>query len=109
MQVMDRALTEIDMATAPAFLAAMCEMIEWADNRAVVIDCSAITFMDSSAFHALAQAHLYAIAHDHRLIISGLAPQCERVIGICDNRNGLTIADVTEPELAAWTVPVAAL
>jgi anti-anti-sigma factor len=91
MQVTDPAPTEIDAATAPAFLAAMCEATDWADNRAVVIDCSAITFMDSSAFHAISAAHHYAIEHDHALVIRGLAESCRRVVRICDPRNKITI------------------
>lgn len=92
MQIVCEALTEIDMATAPAFLAEMREAIDWADNRAVVIDCSAITFMDSNAFHALIEAHDYAIEHDHVLVIRGLAKNCLRVVRICDPGNELTIA-----------------
>jgi anti-anti-sigma factor len=94
---------EIDLATAPAFLAAIRDMIDCAPNRSVVVDCSAITFMDSSAYHALVAAHRYASTRDHLLVIRGLAPNCERVIGICDDRRVLAIADVTEPELVAWT------
>jgi anti-anti-sigma factor len=91
MQATCDAFVEIDMATASAFLAAMCEMIDWADNRAVIIDCSAITFMDSSAFHALMDAHAYAIDHDHALVIRGLAKNCARVARLCDDGNVLTI------------------
>ena len=85
------ALREIDLATAPAFLAAIREMIDWADDRAVVIDCSGITFMDSSAYHALLDAHDYAIQHEHLLVIRSLAEHCARVIRICDKTNTLTI------------------
>jgi len=91
MQVTYQALTEIDVASAPAFLVAMREAIDWADNRAVVIDCSAITFMDSSAFHALQDAHDYAIAHDHLLVLHGLAENCRRLLRICDQNGVLTI------------------
>ncbi len=91
MQVTYQALTEIDVASAPAFLVAMREAIDWADNRAVVIDCSAITLMDSNAFHALHDAHDYAIAHDHLLVLRGLAENCRRLERICDLRNEITI------------------
>jgi anti-anti-sigma factor len=91
MQVTYQALTEIDIASAPAFLVAMREAIDWADDRAVVIDCSAITFMDSGAFHALQDAHDYAIAHDHLLVLRGLAENCRRLVRICDLRNEITI------------------
>ena len=91
MQVTYPALTEIDIATAPAFLAAMREAIDWADSRTVVIDCSAIFFMDTSGFHALSDAHDYAIEHDHFLVIRGLVENCRRVARICDPRNELLI------------------
>jgi anti-anti-sigma factor len=104
MQVTDQALTEIDVATAPAFLAAMCEMVDWAGTRAVVIDCSAITFMDSSACHALRAAHDYAIEHDHVVVIRGLAENCQRVLRICDPRCELTI----EPSIVPQTRTVGA-
>jgi anti-anti-sigma factor len=88
----DYSFTEIDLATAPAFLAAMCEMIDRAGARAVAIDCSAITFMDSSAFHALVDAYYYARERDHRLVIRGLRPNCEKVVRLCDVAGLLTIA-----------------
>ena len=93
MQATEDRLREIDIATAPAFLAAICEMIDWADNRAVVIDCSAITFMDSSAFHALIRAHDYAVSHDHMLVLYGLAENCHRLLRMCDWDQVLTIAN----------------
>jgi anti-anti-sigma factor len=89
--VTDQALTRLDSSTAPAFLAAICEMIDWADNRAVVIDCSAITFMDSSAFQSLMDAHNYAIEHDHVLVIRGLSESCLRLVRICDLKSEITI------------------
>ena len=97
MQVTGNTFREIDLVTAPAFLAAMRKMIDWADNRAVVIDCSSITFLDSSGFHALIDAHWHAIELDHLLVIYGLAPNCARVVRICDLEGVLTIAD---PQLA---------
>jgi anti-anti-sigma factor len=93
MQVTDSSLREIDHASAPAFLAAMCEMIDWADNRAVVVDCSSITFLDSSGFHAFMDAHEYAIERDHLLVIYGLAENCARVVRICDPDHVLTMAE----------------
>ena len=91
MQVTE-ALREIDLATAPAFTVAICEMIDWAENRTVVIDCSAITFMDSSGYHALMEAHDYAVSQDHSLVLYGLAENCARMLRICDPDNVLTVA-----------------
>ncbi|HTK14827.1 MAG TPA: STAS domain-containing protein [Acidimicrobiia bacterium] len=91
MQVTYQALTEIDIATAPAFREAMFEMIDWTDEPAVVIDCSAITFMDSSAFHALKDANRHAIEHGHVLVLRGLRTNCLRLVRICDRRNEIAI------------------
>jgi anti-anti-sigma factor len=95
---------EVDLFTAPAFAAAMRAEIDWADNRAVFIDCSAIVFMDSGAFHALVYAHRYAIDHGQMLVIRNLRPNCARVIRLCDPDNELTI----EAERDASAVPVVA-
>lgn len=85
------AIGEIDFATAPAFVEAMRDAIDSATDRTVFIDCSAITFMDSSAFHALVDAHDYASTHDHELVIRGLAENCARLVRICDIENEFTI------------------
>ena len=82
---------QIDLVTAPAFAAAMRAEIDWADNRAVFIDCSAITSMDHSAFHALVYAHRYALDHGHLLIIGNLQRNCARAIRRCDWHNELRI------------------
>lgn len=57
-----------------------------------VIDCSAITFMDSAAYHALLEAHEYAIDHDHVLVIRSLNPACARLVSLCDPDGVLTIS-----------------
>ena len=82
---------EIDLSTAPAFAAAMRTEIDWAHDRTVFIDCSAITFMDSSALHALTYAHRYAIEHDHLLVIGNLQPSCARVVNFCNENSELRI------------------
>jgi anti-anti-sigma factor len=89
---------EIDLVTAPTFAAAICAETDCAPNRAVLIDCSAITFMDSSAFHALVYAHAYALERGHRLVIRNLNPNCTQVIDLCDWNHELTIANIeTDP------------
>jgi anti-anti-sigma factor len=85
------ARVEVDLLTAPAFAAAMRAEIDWAHNRAVFIDCSAIVFMDIGAFHALVYAHRYAIDHGHRLVVRNLSPSCARFVHLCDTDNELTI------------------
>ena len=82
---------EIDLFSAPAFEAILRSQVDQAHNRAVFIDCSAISFMDSSAFHALVRAHRYAIDQDRRLVVGNLTPNCARTLRLCDWNNELTI------------------
>jgi anti-anti-sigma factor len=99
---------EVDLFNAPAFAAALRGEIDWAYRRAVFIDCSAITFMDSSAFHALIYAHRYAADLGHLLVLRNLRPNCARVIRLCDRDNELTIeADWGSPvvPLVAFALP----
>jgi anti-anti-sigma regulatory factor len=102
------ASVEVDLFTAPAFAAAMRAEIDWADNRAVFIDCSAITSLDRSAVHALVYANRYAIDHGHLLVIRNLRPNCARVIHLCDSDNELTIEaewDSSAVPLVAFALP----
>ena len=92
---------EVDLFTTAAFAAALRTEIDWAYRRAVFIDCSAITFMDSSAFHALVYAHRYAADHGHRLVLRNLRPNCARVIRLCDSDNELTIGAASDSTLAS--------
>jgi anti-anti-sigma regulatory factor len=91
MQGICEAKIEVDVSTAPAFAAALRAEIDTADSRDVFIDCSAITSVDRSAFHALVYAHRYAIGHDHALIIRNLYPNCAQVLRLCDRHHELTI------------------
>ena len=84
-------IREIDLSTASAFLESMCDAIDSATHRTVFIDCSAITFMDSSGFHALLDAGDHALKQDRALVIRGLAENCARVVRICDQRHAVTI------------------
>jgi len=83
---------EIDLSTAPAFAAAIGAQIDGAARPTVRIDCTSVTFMDSSAFHALIYATRYATGHGHRLVVSNLRPNCARLIRLCDWDHELTIA-----------------
>jgi anti-anti-sigma factor len=82
---------EVDVYTAPAFAAALRTEIDWAYRRSVFIDCSAITFMDSSAVQALLSAHRYAADLGHLLVIRNLRPNCVRTVRLCDANHELTI------------------
>ena len=100
------ASVEVDLSTTAAFAAALRTEIDWAYRRAVFIDCSAITFMDSSAFHALVYAHRYAADRGHRLVLRNLRPNCARLIRLCDSDNELTIGAASDSTAAS---PVASV
>ena len=95
------ASVEVDLFTTAAFAAALKTEIDWAYRRAVFIDCSAITFMDSSAFHALVYAHRYAADRGHRLVLRNLRPNCARLIRLCDSNNELTIGAESDSTAAS--------
>ena len=82
---------EIDLATVPAFAEALRDAIDGADASPVFVDCAAITFMDSSAFHALVAGTRYSRSRDRRLTIRDLNPNCARVLDLCDWDDELTI------------------
>ena len=82
---------EVDLHAAPAFAAAMCAEVDWADGPVVFIDCSSITSMDTSAVHALVYAHRYALDHGHLLVARNLQWNCVRTTQRCDRYNELRI------------------
>ena len=90
-QVCEPTTRKINLLTAPAFAAAMRAEIDWAEDKAVFIDCAAITSMDRSAVHALIYGHRYAIDHGHLLIIRNLHWNCARSIRRGDLHNELRI------------------
>lgn len=81
--------TEIDIATAATFCDELYDAIDASDTEVVPVDCSGVTFMDSSGYHALADASEYAVRQDHILALRNLSPHCERVIRLCDQGNDL--------------------
>jgi anti-anti-sigma factor len=82
---------EIDRATAPEFIAAMCAAIDSADTRTVVVDCTDVSFIDSGGYHALIGAQEYARAQGHTLVVSHLLPHCAKVLRLCDSAHDLTL------------------
>jgi anti-anti-sigma factor len=86
-----RATGEIDLATAPALTADLRDTVDASDEVLVSVDCSDVTFMDSSGFHALVDATDYAARQGHTLVIRDLSPSCRRLIRICDVDHELRI------------------
>lgn len=75
---------EIDIATVETFTAELHAIVDVADTRRVVIDCSSITFMDSSGYHAFLSAARYAQRRGHALVIANLPEPYARVLHLCD-------------------------
>ena len=67
---------EIDLTTAPSLSADLHDTIDHSDVEVVVVDCTGLTFIDSAGFHALLEASVYAVEHDHTLVIRHLSPAC---------------------------------
>jgi anti-anti-sigma factor len=82
---------EIDRSTVDRFRDDFYETIDECDTPIVRIDLGAVSFMDSAGYHALIDANEYAIRHGHTMWIQNLAPQCAKLIGICDRDNELHI------------------
>jgi anti-sigma B factor antagonist len=86
-----RATGEIDLTTAAAFRTGLRNVIDGSDVGLIVVDCSAVTFMDSSGFHALDDASKHASGHRHRLVIGNASPTVTRMLRICDWDNVLCL------------------
>ena len=78
------AIGDIDLATAPALEVTLRECIDSSEEALVSVDCSAVTFMDSSGYHVLADATDYAARRGHTLVIRNASPSCARLIRLCD-------------------------
>ncbi len=79
-----KAIGEIDLATAPSLMADLRDAINDSDEALVSIDCSDVTFMDSSGFHMLVGATEFAARRGHTLAIRDPSRCCRRLIRICD-------------------------
>ena len=95
MQGTGTATVEIDVATAQPFIVATRAAIDGSSDRAVVVDCAGITFMDSSAFHALVGLTEHAARRGQALIVGSVRPQCARVLEFCNTDDELTIERLT--------------
>ena len=93
------AIGEIDAATAPQLRRNLRAAIDLADTVLVVIDFSLVTFIDSTAYHALIDATKYAAARDHVLVIRNVQPFHARVLRLCDHGNDLNL----DPETALFS------
>jgi anti-anti-sigma factor len=92
------AIGELDVVTAPQLRRNLRAAIDVADTVLVVIDFSLVTFIDSTAYHALIDATKYATACDHVLVIRNVQPFPAKVLRLCDQSNDLNL----DPESALF-------
>ena len=73
---------EIDLATAPAVASALDEHIE-ANPGDVKVDCSDLTFIDSSGLAVLAHAAQRLRSEGRTVELFAISDLCRRTIEIC--------------------------
>ncbi|MDK9496073.1 STAS domain-containing protein [Streptomyces katrae] len=87
-EVLDRAVAirptgEIDIETAPALHLALAEALAHASAaKPVAVDCSGLTFCDSSALNALLTARRTAQAAGTVIRLAAPSPQLQRLLEI---------------------------
>ena len=69
---------EIDVVTAPQFRA--CLVAAAREGSAVKIDCTEVTFMDSTGVGTLLEAHGGAWVDGVRIVVSAVSPQVDKVL-----------------------------
>jgi len=74
---------ELDVYEAPGFRNEL-EAILDEGHRRVVVDCSAMTFIDSAGLAALVDMRRRLEAHDGVLVLRGLSPRSRRIFEITD-------------------------
>ena len=82
---------ELDVATAPAFVAEIRKTIDRADAGPLRIDCEHISFMDSAAFYAIRDLTRYASTAGHPLLIGNVMAMPAWLLAFCDWDHELTI------------------
>jgi anti-anti-sigma factor len=87
---------ELDLAVADRFDAAIGAAIAEAAET-VVIDLSALDFVDSTGIHALLRAHREAGARDLRLVIIPASERVQRLFRICAVDSVLPFVPVAAP------------
>jgi anti-anti-sigma factor len=92
MQGAGTTLIELDAVSAPAFIAATRIAIDQAqDHTFVVVDCLTVTFMDSSAYHAMIDVTRYARERGHPLVVRNVSRLPAWVLSFCDWDDELTV------------------
>lgn len=83
---------ELDLRSAPSLSRAVASAISERPTR-IAIDCSAISFMDSSGLATLVRAHRAAASADQDLYLKHPAPQPRRLLELTGMLDAFLIED----------------
>jgi anti-anti-sigma factor len=91
---------ELDISTAPRFRQELAHRAR-AGGDELILDCSALTFIDASAVAALVEAHRELSSEGRELHVVNAQPQIARVFGILGLTEVLHVRDVPQPPRSA--------
>ncbi len=83
---------EVDLAAVPALKAAVQAAFSLAGCETLVIDLSAVTFIETTGITALCQAHRQSAEDDIRLVLIPAAPGVQRTFELCGSSDLLPFA-----------------
>ena len=83
------ALGEIDLFTAPGLSSGLHEAIDRSDDAIMAVDCSGVTFMDSSGYEVLVDATEYAARLGRTLVIRNASRPAARLFRIFEAEDEL--------------------
>ena len=88
---------EVDLRHSPTLRKALMEMMF--DHRAVVVDLSAVTYVDSSGIAGLVEAYQMARKNGTRFTLAAISDPVRRVLQLARLDRVFTIVDTVEAAL----------
>ena len=85
---------EVDLSHSPALRKALMELMF--ERRAVVVDLSAVTYVDSSGIAGLVEAYQMARKNGTRFVLAAISDPVRRVLQLARLDRVFTLADSVE-------------
>jgi len=82
---------ELDIATIPALREEWLSVIDDFQPDLLVIDLSAVNFLDSTALNAVIAVHRRQREHGGRLIVSNASPRLAKIFGLTGLRDFIDV------------------
>ncbi|TQN27835.1 anti-sigma B factor antagonist [Haloactinospora alba] len=92
---------EIDMATERQFHRAVLDAVAARPHGRVVLDCTRLSFIDSSGLRALIRAHKGASEHDARVFLAALSDRVAQILRVTAVDTRIPVFPTVEAALAA--------